>query len=101
MRNADPITHALTLLGSFPESPADGTVSQKINQSPAILRIEKTALSTDVLEEGVLGDVRVIESTDIARSPTFVASRSADEFCFCVSVNCSIPGYLVGFLAPG
>jgi len=45
------------------------------------LRIEKTALSTDILEEGVLGDVRVIESTDIYTwlFGWFSASRATDS----------------------
>ncbi|KIM76229.1 hypothetical protein PILCRDRAFT_653612 [Piloderma croceum F 1598] len=48
------VTHALVLLGSFP---TDNTArSEQTGRSPAILRIEKTALSTDVLREGVLGN---------------------------------------------
>jgi hypothetical protein len=70
----DPITHALTLLGTFP-----AYISEQNKRSIAIVRIEKTALSTDVLREGVLGDVRVIESTDIARSLAFSASAACAD----------------------
>ncbi|OCH87060.1 scavenger mRNA decapping enzyme [Obba rivulosa] len=61
--NDDPITHALTLLGSF--LAADSTSQDR---SPAIVRIEKTALSSehaDKLFSEALDDVRLIESTDI------------------------------------
>ena len=56
-------------------------------------------MTVDVLSEGVLGDVRVIESTDIARSLSFSAFCCADALSWCGSVDCSIPGYSVGYLA--
>lgn len=67
---ADPITHALTVLGSLPASQTC-EVATKHETLPAIVRIEKTALSIDILTEGVLGDVRIIESTDIVRPHIF------------------------------
>lgn len=72
---ADPITHALTILGSFPASlPHETIQGEKSSRLPAIICIEKTALSLDVLQEGVLGDLRVIETTDIVRllGPLFI-----------------------------
>ncbi|EMD31964.1 hypothetical protein CERSUDRAFT_69043 [Gelatoporia subvermispora B] len=60
--NEDPITHALTLLGSFPAP--EGAQGR----SPAIVRIEKTALllerAGELLSQS-LRDARLIESTDI------------------------------------
>ncbi|KAI0674140.1 scavenger mRNA decapping enzyme [Trametes maxima] len=59
--NEDPVTHALTLLGSLP---VDGTSEH----AQAIVRIEKTALTADHAAEllpGLLEDSKLIEGTDI------------------------------------
>ncbi|KAJ3505420.1 hypothetical protein NLJ89_g7426 [Agrocybe chaxingu] len=60
----DPITHSLTLLGTFPNQ---NDVSAKVQ---AIVRIEKTALSAEDSprffgENGLIRNVEVEESTDI------------------------------------
>ena len=56
----DPITHALTLLGHLPLE-ATGELA------PAIIRIEKTALSGDSAQEllSAIPTTRKIEHTDI------------------------------------
>ncbi|KAI0938862.1 hypothetical protein AcV5_000448 [Taiwanofungus camphoratus] len=56
----DPITHALTLLGTLPLAEGD--------RSPAIVRVEKTAFSPDIPENllsSILSNIRVIGNTDI------------------------------------
>ncbi|KZP13422.1 scavenger mRNA decapping enzyme [Athelia psychrophila] len=58
--NEDPISRSLTVLGSFPIAAA--VLGER---EQAILKIEKTPLNLDVLNEGVLGDVRIIQTTDI------------------------------------
>lgn len=50
------------MLGSFPIAAA--VLGER---EQAILKIEKTPLNLDVLNEGVLGDVRIIQTTDIVR----------------------------------
>ncbi|OBZ77298.1 m7GpppX diphosphatase [Grifola frondosa] len=60
--NEDPISHTITLLGSFPDS----SVPEKY--SAAIVRIEKTAFSVDSAQELFstwLQNAKLIESTDI------------------------------------
>lgn len=63
---ADPITHALTLLGTLPTAgsgPADSD-----EYAPAIVRIEKTALTAGQAEQllsSSLNDAKLIEGTDI------------------------------------
>lgn len=62
---ADPITHALTLLGTLPtgSAPADSD-----EHAPAIVRIEKTALTAGQAEQllsSSLKDAKLIEGTDI------------------------------------
>ncbi|KAI0353412.1 scavenger mRNA decapping enzyme [Trametes cingulata] len=59
--NEDPVTHALTLLGTLPK---EGTSEH----APAIVRVEKTALTADHAEQllpGLLKDTKLIEGTDI------------------------------------
>ncbi|KAI0718344.1 scavenger mRNA decapping enzyme [Cerioporus squamosus] len=59
--NEDPVTHALTLLGTLP-------LKDSSESSHAILRIEKTALSVDAAEQIVpqfLESTKRIEGTDI------------------------------------
>ncbi|KAI8986786.1 scavenger mRNA decapping enzyme [Trametes punicea] len=59
--NEDPITHALTILGSLP-------VRGTSERAQAIVRIEKTPLTSDHAEQlltAQLKDVKLIESTDI------------------------------------
>ncbi|KAI0646139.1 scavenger mRNA decapping enzyme [Trametes meyenii] len=59
--NEDPVTHALTLLGSLP-------VHSTSEHVQAIVRIEKTALTADYAAEllpGLLKDSKLIEGTDI------------------------------------
>ncbi|KAI0764831.1 scavenger mRNA decapping enzyme [Fomes fomentarius] len=59
--NEDPVTHALTLLGTLPVEGSSGA-------APAILRIEKTALSVDAADQIVakfLESTKLIEGTDI------------------------------------
>ncbi|KAI0330054.1 scavenger mRNA decapping enzyme [Cubamyces sp. BRFM 1775] len=59
--NEDPITHALTILGTLP-------VEGKSEHAQAIVRIEKTALigdQADQLFPGQLKDSKLIDSTDI------------------------------------
>ncbi|GBE87666.1 scavenger mRNA decapping enzyme [Sparassis latifolia] len=61
--NEDPLTHALTLLGTFPQN-GEGTGER----APAIVRIEKTPLRAELASEllsDVLSSARLIESTDI------------------------------------
>lgn len=60
----DPVTHALTLLGTLPVEGTSGA-------APAILRIEKTALSVDAADQIVakfLESTKLIEGTDIVSS---------------------------------
>ena len=65
--NEDPLTHSLTLLGTFPNSSVDG------EPVPAIVRVEKTALDPTNAPR-LLGDNGLIqravmeESTDIVRA---------------------------------
>ncbi|OSD07828.1 scavenger mRNA decapping enzyme [Trametes coccinea BRFM310] len=59
--NEDPITHALTLLGTLP-------LEGSSEHAPAIVRIEKTALTGDNADQLLgqeLKDARLIEGTDI------------------------------------
>ena len=61
---ADPITHALTILGTLP-------VEGKTEPAQAIVRIEKTALigdQADQLFPGQLKDTKLIDGTDIVSS---------------------------------
>ncbi|KAL1941511.1 hypothetical protein VTO73DRAFT_6950 [Trametes versicolor] len=63
--NEDPITHALTLLGTLPTGSAPGTADE---HAPAIVRIEKTALTAGQAEQllsSSLKDAKLIEGTDI------------------------------------
>ena len=59
MFNLDPVTHTLTLLGHLPTTQG--------HSEPAIVRIEKTALSGDSASDllSSLGEIRLIEHTDI------------------------------------
>ncbi|CDO73905.1 hypothetical protein BN946_scf185016.g62 [Trametes cinnabarina] len=60
--NEDPLTHALTLLGTLP---VDGTSDAR---APAVVRIEKTALTSDNAEQLVsqhLKDTKLLDNTDI------------------------------------
>lgn len=61
---SDPVAHSLTLLGTFPD------VEDAQSRSPAIIRIEKTALSASLAPTVVtqsLDNVQLMENTDIVR----------------------------------
>lgn len=68
--NEDPLTHSLTLLGSFPAE--DTTDSDRVK---AIVRIEKTALHPErassyfAPQSGLIRRVSLEESTDIVSTP--------------------------------
>lgn len=66
----DPVTHAITFLGSLPEAQGSG------ERKPAIIHLEKTALSEDTATNfsGLLQELEVIESNDIV-----CASRNAQS----------------------
>jgi hypothetical protein len=63
VREADPATHSLTLLGTFP-----GTDGHE--RLPAVLRVEKTVFDPDTAEDLIswISGAKIIESTDIVRS---------------------------------
>jgi len=67
--NEDPLTHSVTLLGSFP-----GNDDDSANRVQAIIRIEKTALDLDDAKNffeptGLLDKVQFEEGTDIVTCP--------------------------------
>lgn len=59
----EPLTHSLALLGSLPQS------NESKTRVPAIVRLEKTAFSADVVDvlASELTDVQLIDNNDIVR----------------------------------
>lgn len=87
----DPVTHSLTLLAKLPN------LGESDDSSNAIIRIEKTALSSESVESmwADLAEIKLIEHTDIVSErskpnpqPNFTVVRSLNYL--------SMAGYLLG-----
>jgi hypothetical protein len=61
-KEIDPVTHSLTLLGTFPGNSDD-------DRLPAILRVENTTLDPNSARDLIswVVEAKIIESTDIVR----------------------------------
>ncbi len=83
------MTHSLTLLGKLPDSRSPDALSN------AIVRIEKTALSSDSIESvwAALNEIKFVEHTDIVSSKMHILSHSRIER---VALHDSTAGYSLG-----